>query len=168
MLPRNIRMELLAKAYVRAIAAQAGCACDEFESDFGIDILIRGIVHLDNRYVDSGGLLEIQLKSTTTASVRIADGLIHYELLRKSYDRLRMEAKHRPISLLVLYVMPENEDEWMIQQPDRLTLQHCCHYMSLQGYPAITNPSKVVVEIPERNVFSVAFLQQLLRQEESS
>jgi len=43
MLPRNQRMELLSRAYVRAVAAHAGFTCDDVESDFGVDLAIRAV-----------------------------------------------------------------------------------------------------------------------------
>jgi hypothetical protein len=162
MLPRNQRMELLSKAYVRAVAAQAGCACDDLESDFGIDLTIRGIIWENNRFIDEGGVLEIQLKSTTMAGVRRRNEQFHYALSVRNYEHLRKVIKNRPARLLVLYVMPENEEEWLVQQQQGISLHHCCYYLSLEGFPSTGNQNSVTVAIPETNVFSVSYLQQIL------
>ena len=168
MLPRNQRMELLSKAYVRAVAAQAGCACDEIESDFGIDLSIRGILRENNQYLDEGGIVEIQLKSTSIAGRRFAAGEMHYDLPVRNYNHLRKVVTDRPTRLLVLFVMPENEEGWLVQDRQGMSLHHCCYYVSLEGIPSTNNQHTIAVTIPERNVFSADYLRrQLLKQERS-
>jgi hypothetical protein len=43
MLPTNQRQEALSRAYVRAVAAQAGVICGELGQDFGIDMFLRTV-----------------------------------------------------------------------------------------------------------------------------
>jgi Domain of unknown function (DUF4365) len=161
MLPRNQRMELLSKAYVRAVAAHAGCSCDEVASDFGVDISIRRFEETEGNWYDVGSFLDLQLKSTTTAGIRVTADVIHYDLAVRNYNHLRMVTTGRAAALLVLFVMPEAEAEWLTQNPDGITMRHCCYYLSLTGFPETKNERRVMVSIPQANVFSVAYLQQL-------
>jgi Domain of unknown function (DUF4365) len=168
MLPRNQRMELLSKAYVRVIAANAGCSCHELESDFGIDLELRGIVWEDRRYLDIGVLVDAQLKSTTLNGVRITDDHIYYELTARNYQHLRKDVGRLPPRLLVLFLMPDKEEHWLHQDSEGITLRHCCYYLSLDGFPATTNIRTVTVAIPRINVFSASYLQKLLQERKQS
>jgi hypothetical protein len=51
MLPRNHRQEALSRAYVRAIAAQAGLLCSQPEPDFGTGV---SAVRVANCFRQSG------------------------------------------------------------------------------------------------------------------
>jgi hypothetical protein len=159
MLPRNQRMELLSKAYVRAVAAQAGFACIEVNPDFGIDFSIRAVLAAGNRFIDAGPLLEVQVKSATTAAVRVSEDRIAYDLLARSYELLRSNTDIQRV--LVLFLMPEDEAEWLTQNETGLTLRNCCYCLSLTELPATANRSKVTVAIPRSNRFDASYLQRL-------
>ncbi len=161
MLPRNHRMELLSKAYVRAVVAQAGFSCDDVHSDFGIDLTVRNIAQRDGRFVDLGPLVDLQLKSTTFAGIRVTNKQIHYDLSVKNYNDLRMENINRQPRLLVLFVMPDGEEEWLTQTEEATTLRHCAYYVSLVGAPATQNERTVSVAIPENNLFNAKLLDDL-------
>jgi hypothetical protein len=53
MLPRNQRQEALSRAYVRAVAAQAGVICNDAGQDFGIDLFLRGVGTRNGEYCDT-------------------------------------------------------------------------------------------------------------------
>jgi hypothetical protein len=40
MVPQSQRQEALSRAYVRAIAAQAGVTCTDLVQDFGVDMIL--------------------------------------------------------------------------------------------------------------------------------
>jgi hypothetical protein len=66
MVPRSRRQEALSRAYVRAVAAQAGLICAEPELDFGIDLCLRGVRQRGQRYADTSGQLDLQIKRMRT------------------------------------------------------------------------------------------------------
>src|SRR4051812_7641718 len=103
MLTRAHRQEALSRAYVRAIAAQAGVGVSEPESDYGIDISLHPITLRNQRRRDIGPQLDLQLKSTTRAGV----GATHltYDLEVVNYDDLR-EAPEQGARILVVLVLP--------------------------------------------------------------
>src|SRR5438128_612267 len=128
MLPRNQRQEGLSRAYVRAIAAQAGALCCEPIQDFGIDIFLRGLERRDQQYLDIGPQLDVQLRSTMRAEVR--DEVIVYDLDVRTYNLLRTESSDRP-RILVLLVLPADEAQWLSQSVEELVLRRCAYWMSL-------------------------------------
>jgi hypothetical protein len=159
-LTRSHRQEALSRAYVRAVAAQAGVTCGEPENDYGIDLFLRAVSLRGERRRDVGPQLDLQLKSTTRASM----GATHltFDLNVVNYDDLR-EDNHQSARILVVLVLPADEAQWVSQSPEELVLRHCAYWLSLKGYPPTTATSTVRVSIPLANVFSVAALQDILQ-----
>jgi hypothetical protein len=159
MLPRNQRQEALSRAYVRAVAAQAGVLCGETDQDFGIDLFLRAVEVHDHQCWDAGPQLDVQLKSSTRAEVRDAE--VAYDLEVRAYNLLRAQTVCRP-RLLILLVLPEDETQWLQQTVDELILRQCAYWFSLFGAPPTTNQTTVRITIPRGNVFSVEALRGLL------
>jgi uncharacterized protein DUF4365 len=160
MLTRNHRQEALSRAYVRAIAAQAGVTVSEPENDYGIDLSLRSIGLRDGRHRDVGLQLDLQLKSTTRGSIGASH--VTYDLDVVNYDDLRQPGG-QTARILVLLVMPGDEALWLTQSPDELVLRHCAYWISLKGYPSSPSTSTVRVPIPLANVFSVAAVQGIIQ-----
>jgi hypothetical protein len=159
MMTRSHRQEALSRAYVRAIAAKAGVICSEPEQDYGIDMSLRAVRVRNQRFGDVGGQVDVQLKSTTRAAVSSRE--VTYDLDVKHYDDLRVEGDNCP-RILVLFILPVEEAEWLSQTTEELVLRHCAYWMSLEGFPASTSTSTIRIHIPTSNVFSVDALQTLL------
>src|SRR5262249_55141592 len=154
MLPRNHRQEALSRAYVRAVAAQAGVLCGSTEQDLGFDMILRAVEVHDQQYWDSGPQLDVQLKSTTRAEVR--DSEVAYDLEVRSYNLLRRTTRTQPC-VLILLILPEDESLWLTQSTEELILRRVAYWMSLQG----AEPTTVRVTIPRTNVFTVEALRSL-------
>jgi hypothetical protein len=159
MLPRNRRQELLSRAYVRAIAAQAGAICTEPEQDFGIDLCIRAVRGRGSRVADVSGQFDVQVKSTTRVSV--TENEIRYDLDVTNYDDLREPGDNCP-RILVVLVLPDDEAQWLSQSVDELMLRHCAYWISLEGFPATTATTTIRIGIPRSAVFSVATVRAVL------
>lgn len=162
MLPRTQRMELLSKAYVRALVAQAGGICMEPVPDFGIDFTIHRVVKANNEYIDQGAALDLQLKSTAETEYRSDQDAFACDLEVKAYNFLRTDPVKSP-RFLVLFVMPSEESSWVHQDHDGLLLRHCAYYLSLQGMPRTKNEHTIRVMLPRGQVLSVSFLQHHLQ-----
>jgi hypothetical protein len=159
MLPRNIREELLSRAYVRAIAAQAGVICSEPEQDFGIDLCLRAVRGRGQRIADVSGQFDVQVKSTTRASV--TENEVRYDLEVKNYDDLREPGDNCP-RILVVVVLSEEQAQWLSQSVEELILRHCAYWISLEGYPATTATTTVRIAILRSAVFSVEAIRTIL------
>jgi hypothetical protein len=160
MMTTGHRQEALCRAYVLAVAAQAGVTWSRPQEDYGIDLSLRSIGVLDNRRRDEGVQLDLQFKSTTRAAV--TEKAVVYDLERGAYDDLRNAAWPCPRVLVVL-VMPADEAQWLSQTTDELTLRHCAYWISLKGYPARKAKRSIRIAIPPANVFSVAGLKALMQ-----
>jgi hypothetical protein len=155
---RNHRQEALSRAYVRAVAGQAGLLFVEVEADYGVDVCLRQVTPRGGRVRDVGPQIDLQLKSTTRADV----GLTHltYDLAAVNYEDLRTPGLQVPRFLVVL-VLPEDEADWVSQSPDALILRHCAYWWSLRGQPTTTASRSVRLSIPLTNIFSAAAVRGL-------
>jgi hypothetical protein len=159
MLIQSHRQEAVSRAYIHAVAARCGLGCSFREFDYGIDLSLHSISRKGQRYVESGFNLDLQAKSTTTATITPTHVL--YDMEKRAFDNLRENEVGCP-RLLVLLVMPKDEDTWTEQNEDHLALRHCAYWMSLRGVASITNTATIRVEIPRTNIFSVDALLRLM------
>jgi hypothetical protein len=58
-------------------------------------------------------------------------------------------------------IQPTNEEEWLEQTDDALTLRRCAYWISLEGLPAKDASSSVRISVPRRNVLSAEALNRL-------
>jgi hypothetical protein len=160
MLPTNQRQEALSRAYVRAVAAQAGVICGGLGQDYGIDMFLRTVPIEGHRYTDKGDQLDLQLKSTTRASV--TDTEVMHDLEVRAYESLRLVTRGCP-RILVLLVLPEDETLWLTHSVEELILRRCAFWQSLRGAPGTTNQATIRLHIPRANTFSVEAVRALMQ-----
>src|SRR5262249_61214376 len=153
-------MESLSRAYVQAVAAQAGLNYSVHAYDYGIDITLREIVDVGGRYIDSGMLIDVQLKSTT--QVIEFETEIKYDLDVRTYDHLRSESA-KTLRVLVVLALPAEESEWLTQSVEALCLRRWAYWLGLRGAPATRARSTVRITIPVGNVLTESALQDLIR-----
>jgi hypothetical protein len=159
LLTRNHRQEALCRAYVRAVAAQAGVICSEPEQDYGIDLSLRSVRRRGPRHADAGRQIDLQLKCSTRFVC--SETAIGYDLDVKSYDDLRVGGDNCP-RILVVLLLPEEEADWLAQSEDELALRRCAYWVSLEGAEPTNATSSVRIQLPLANVFSVEAVQTLL------
>ncbi len=133
--------------------------------DYGVDVTLHEVAAFPDSagrkiYADTGYALDIQLKSTTTAVV--GDDVVKWYLKTKDYDKLRPVRSTTP-RILVLFVLEETEEQRLRQTEEALCLRHCCYWVSLAGRGAVGNPSRTLIELPRKNVFSVDGLREIMR-----
>jgi len=121
---------------------------------------LRLIEVLEHRRVDAGFQLDLQLKSTTRATVDEAQ--VVYDLEVRGYESLRDLRPQCP-RILVLLVLPADEAQWLSQSHDELILRHCAYWLPLQGFPPTQATRSVRVTIPLADVFSVVALQAMMK-----
>jgi hypothetical protein len=155
-----LRQECLCRAYVQAIAAQAGVISAKPDPDFGIDLCLRAVRQGGNQYSDFGMQLDLQLRSTTRANV--SDIEVRYDLDVRTYNYLREVPPICP-RLLVLLVLPDDESQSLSQSLEELMLRHCAYWLSLQGAEPKTATTTVRVTIPRSQVFSIQALRTLMK-----
>lgn len=145
-------------AYVRAVAHAAEYFVQEagrgLDGD-GVDLTLfrRG----------PGGLvrsprLDLQVKTTSTTLGELS---FAYDLKVKNYEELRSTQLQVP-RILVVVVVPEQVQEWLVATEEQLVLRRCGYWRSLRGAAPTTNTSTIRVEIPRNATFTVAQVQQLM------
>jgi hypothetical protein len=160
----NQRKEQFSYAYLYAIASVAGysfqIATRPMDFD-GIDVILAG---------GSGqGLiryprLEIQVKCTSLNLMD--DENLRYPLNIKNYDDLRVENIQTP-RILVIVVVPDQLDQWLVQSQEELCLRHCGYWLSLRGQLQTSNQSTITVSVPRKNIFDVQGLKTLMQRLEA-
>jgi hypothetical protein len=153
----NQRKELFSKAYVRAVAAVAGCSVDQPEDDYDSTDL-----RLKARIIEgavSYPQLDLQLKCTSR-DVIDAD-CIRYPLILKNYNDLRINCQVPRI--LVVVLVPENIAEWLEQSEQQMSIRYCAYWVSLRGFPATGNIKSVTVELPRSNLFTVEAIESMMQ-----
>jgi Domain of unknown function (DUF4365) len=149
---RQHRQELLCRAYIHAVAAQAGLLCSRPEPDYGIDLSLRNVAVLGRRHQDTSVQLDLQLRSTTRASMTETE--VKLDLDVRTYNYLRTPETFCP-RILVALVMPADEAEWVNQSPDELAIRHCAYWLSLHGHAETSARSTIRIGIPLASLFSV-------------
>ncbi|HKI32336.1 MAG TPA: DUF4365 domain-containing protein [Gemmataceae bacterium] len=155
------QQEGLSRTHVRAVAARAGVICSEPEQDYGIDMCLRSVRRRGRRFFDAGGQVDLQVKSTTRAS--LSDTHVRFDLKVKNYDDLR-EAGDNCSRILVVVVLPDDPGQWLVQSEEELLLRHCAYWINLEGYPPTTSTTTVRIPIPRENIFSVEAVKGILAQ----
>lgn len=156
--------EDLSLAYVQAICAKAGMSLNIRSRDYGIDGTIYDIYyskHL-NTYRESGFALDFQLKSTVTAIIN--DDEVIYDLEVKNYRDL-IETNMGHSRILILYVLPRNEEEWITFSKEETILKGCAYWCSLKGKEDVANTKKIRIRISNKQRLTVDELKHLMELE---
>ncbi|HEV3121114.1 MAG TPA: DUF4365 domain-containing protein [Isosphaeraceae bacterium] len=151
--------EALSKAYIQAVAGKAGLVCSFYDFDYGIDLTVSEVTHRSGRRLLSGFKVDIQAKSSVSARVDPTE--IFYSIERKSYDDLIMTDVGTQ-RILVLLVLPRNEDEWFEQSEEQLLMRRCAYWLSLEGWEPTTNDARITISIPRINRLTVESLRAIL------
>lgn len=153
-MPSNFIQEQISRAYVRSVVFNAGCNVSFPEIDLGIDGTIEA-PRIGMSRVD------FQLKSTTR-QLELRDGNILYDLRVENYNQL-IVSDDAP-RVLILYLMPNEREEWVSQSESELCLRKCAYWKSLMGMDLSRNESTQRVEVPLTNIFSSDGLSDMFNQ----
>ncbi len=165
MLPENNIKAGLSCSYLKAVANVAGYLVrfTEPDEDFGIDATVSEVAERATgaRY-ETGRNLIIQLKSTTLSHIRESDSEITYDLRNKNYNDLALASTYTP-KILVLFIMPNEKEEWLVHNIEMLMLKKCAYWMYLANKPQAQNEnSTTAIHIDKGKVFSPDSLKQIL------
>ncbi|NJK32837.1 MAG: DUF4365 domain-containing protein [Deltaproteobacteria bacterium] len=171
MLTDNDIKEELSLAYVRAVASVAGYAVEETRRDRdSIDLNIVGRGPIGGGAVHSP-VLGVQLKATVLAQNKASKKLprtdpqsndsFSFSLKHKNYIDLTASITLIP-RILVVYVMPENRDEWVTCSDDSLILRHTAYWCSLRGLPVPNTTTRKQVRISRQQTFNASTIAMLL------
>jgi Domain of unknown function (DUF4365) len=157
----NEQKQQLSVAYVHAVAARAGYACEVNRvDDDSVDLMVaaRGMVH--SQSILRSPRLELQLKATSQSLLR--DEHLAFPLPMKNYDDLRCETLIP--RLLVVLLLPEDPNGWLEQTEDQMISRRCAYWTSLLGKPESANETTVTVHLPRDQPFTVEILRRMMEQ----
>ncbi len=156
----NTQKEDFSYAYVYGVAAAAGYSLQSATrrlDNSGIDATITVPGTIGSKRLPR---FDVQIKCTSQ-EVR-QENVLKYRLSAKNYDELSCDDPFVP-QLLIVVLVPDNVDEWLIQSEESLCLQRCGYWLSLRGYPQRTSQSTITVEIPRHNIFNVDALCMIMQ-----
>ncbi len=104
--------------------------------------------------------IELQLKCLLKDNPINSEG-IKYDLKVKNYNELIPDNVLVP-RILVVVVVPPLAESWLTQSDEENILKYCGYWISLRGRPSTDNKTKVRVDIPQENPFTVNKLSQLM------
>jgi hypothetical protein len=155
----NEQKQQLSVAYVHAVAARAGYACQVVNVDddsVDVQLAARGIVH--HKAVLRSPKVDVQLKATAQASLK-RDHLA-FPLPVKNYNELREEALVP--RLLVVLLLPDDDRLRLEQTEDQMMSRSCAYWSTLLGKTETKNQTSVTVHLPRNQRFTVAALRAVM------
>lgn len=156
----NTQKEDFSYAYVYGVAAAAGYSLQSATrrlDNSGIDATITVPGTIGSKRLPR---FDVQIKCTSQ-EVR-QENVLKYRLSAKNYDELSCDDPFVP-QLLIVVLVPDDVDEWLVQSEESLCLQRCGYWLSLRGYPQRTSQSTITVEIPRHNIFNVDALSLIMQ-----
>lgn len=157
----NTVKEQLSFAYVRAISSICAFKCERPEIDTGIDFKIEPLMPINGR-VFKEPIIKVQVKSTHKDIIN-GDNL-HFCLKVKYYNKL-CAADGYPPAILVVYLLNQNRDEWLLHDTEWLRTSKTAYWYSFRGCKEIKDKkpeSCVYIDIPKKNIFSPDTLESMM------
>ena len=150
----NFIQSELSMAYVLAVVHRAGWRLSfPYRDDHGIDGTLEAPLTGMSR-------VDFQLKATTRYDIQGSD--IAYDLRVEDYNRL-LATDDLP-RILILFLMPDDPDEWLSYTEEELCLRKCAYWASLMGLQHSSNVSSQRVHVPLANRFHPNGLQSMFNQ----
>jgi hypothetical protein len=149
--------EQLQIAYLRAVAAAAGCGVARPDPDEGVDAQISyrcpGPPMVDAR-------LDVQLKTTTADP---AGGFVQAEMNRMRFDEFAATGPDLTVHKIVIIMrVPEDPGHWVYARDKGLTLHRGAYWVNLAGQTTSAK-KKVKVKAPLDNLFDDVALCQIMQ-----
>jgi hypothetical protein len=159
MLSENDKKEELSRTYIQAVSAKVGFSTEKITIDRdSIDVIIRCNSKLDALSEFEKVTLEVQAKATSNPNEQ--NGIFKFPLPIKNYNDLRSNSMAPRI--IVLYVLPDRNENWVTMDEEKLVLQRCAYWVSIKGKPESNNSTSVTIDIPKDNIFNATTLHQIM------
>jgi hypothetical protein len=156
----NEQKQQLSIAYVLAVAARAGYACQVINVDndsIDVQLAARGMVH--QQAVLRSPKIDIQLKATSQRVLQ--ESFLSFPLPIKNFNDLR-----EPVlvpRILVVLLLPEDDAQWLVQSEDAMISKNCAYWTALLGMQESRNQTSVTVQLPRDQRFTVDGLRSMMR-----
>jgi len=154
------RKEELSFSYLNALCAYGSIDLTRItHDDDSRDAEIKKwVMRKDGTKIHSS--LHIQLKSTST-ELREDGEYISYPLKIKNYNDLIADST-TPV-ILALFVLPNDENEWLKHTICELVIKRCMYWISLSGNKPAGNDGNITIHIPKNQFVDCEALVNLLQ-----
>lgn len=152
----SAKQEQFSLAYLRAIAAVAGCSFTVPDVDEGIDVIFESS---EIKGVLTAPKIQAQVKSYQEEQCE--NGILKYNLKVNNYNIL--VGPTTVPSILVVVSVPVDIKQWVHQDNNRLAMQRCAYWTSIRGLDESSNASSVCLDIDRQSIFSSRELNRLLQ-----
>ncbi len=159
-LPITARQEQFSLAFVRMVAAAAGCSIKSHETDYdGVDITVVASAEYERYYCPE---FEMQLKCTTQHRLLKVDYL-SWTLERDRFLKLVNPKRYTPALLGVLLV-PEDHDQLLELSESGLFTASRLYWEYAANLGAIADGAATkTARLPRSNLFDVGALQGIMQ-----
>lgn len=155
------KMEGISTRYVEIIAYRDGHIAWKGH-DKGTDLEVRRII----QGRENGDRLDLQIKSVLAKYVQERNESIVYDIEVKNFNDLVRRKKRSKLLpfLLVLFVFPDNENEWLKIGEDITELRKCAYYYDVPDDEDVSgNAASKRISIPKSNHVSLGFFNTLFQ-----
>lgn len=154
--------EDISRSFLEIIATKSGFYPIKSKQDFGIDLRFTRTIRRGNRIIEDTNYIPIQIKSTTEKGINISGSYVKYPLEVKTYNDL-VDTRDALVPLiLVLFILPENSDEWVKLTPNELIIKKCAYwFMVSENSTFSNNTEKITISIPLSNLVEIDFFNKL-------
>jgi len=157
----NVHQGLHGEGFIYALACACGFTCSKPSLD--VDGIDWQIAHPGPKGTTRSPKIEVQVK--TTSRPERGDGLFHYRIAVRSYNKLAGPGFQVP-RYLALVVVPPTAGQYAICSTDHMLLGTAAYWVSLadekEEPTGEHDPQSILVRIPERNLLTMRTLDALL------
>jgi Domain of unknown function (DUF4365) len=159
-LPANAMKELFSEAFVRMVAAAAGCYVKTHSADYdGVDLTITSQADYE---IYHGPQLELQLKCTSRQEL-LREEHLAWQMNAGPYRKLTDPRRYCPAYLGVLLV-PGDPLAWLEQDETRLATESRMYWQRARDLEPIADGAATkTVRLPRSNLFDVEQLQAIMK-----
>ena len=159
---KQLKMEDMSEAYLRALCAANGFSVDRSNHDndgYDVEISCKGFIDSNSSLYSPK--LDIQLKSSYSNIKLNDDGSITYTLEVKNYKTLIQTNRMIP-QILVVFYMHQDENLWLEHTTDWLKITKCAYWTSLKGYEDTKNEHTININIPHDHILTKESLKNIM------
>jgi hypothetical protein len=156
--------EHLSRNQFKTIANRCGYKCEKpGDGDHGVDFSVNEVLPLTlpqgTRYLDTGKILQFQLKATTEQQTLQEAEVVKYDLEAKTYNDLVHRLNNNYPLTLILAVLPVDEEQWVVCTEDGINQRTKLYWYRPQLGAALTeNENSKRISIPLQNRVTREFL----------
>jgi len=162
--------EKISNAFVRVIANNSGYKLTVPDDTGGVDFMVTYDTIMiragKQRHIQSGNIIELQMKATENHSVVFEEDHLKFDLEAKTYNDLidRFEMGNAPLVLIVA-ILPDDRTNWATCSDTVLSLaQKAYYFYPTEEMESTNNVASKRISIPFTNQLNTSFFQDLFAQ----